>query len=146
MKRVKVDNNRENWINWGKLVKTWATGKNYFEDGKDYPLPNTLAAFRNQLKQANVVMTIPDWVQSVLFVQKYDQALVVRLPPKEMIEASEASLKKLAEDNRGPVAYPLPTLYTDEAWRGGAQAKFGIDELLSFHCERIGEYTINNCL
>jgi hypothetical protein len=146
MERVEVENNRQNWINWGKLVKTWATGKNYFKDGKDYPVPNTLAAFCEQLKQAKVQMKIPDWVQSVLFVQKYDQALVVRLPPKEMIEASETQLKKLAKESGGPVAYPLPTLYTSEAWRGQAQAKFGIEELLLFHCERIGEYTINNCV
>jgi|SRR5882757_6801301 len=145
MQRVEVENNQKNWTNWGKLVKTWVTGKNYFDDGKSYPLPITLASFQAQLDQADVKMSIPDYVQSVLFVQKYDQALVVRLPPKQMIEDSEARLTKLAKDSDGLAAYPLPTLYADEAFGGQVQAKFTLDELLSFHCERIGEYTINYC-
>jgi hypothetical protein len=140
-----MHDDKENWVNWGKLIKTWSTGKNYFNDGRNYPVPNTLAAFREQLKQANVRMTIPDWAQSVLFVQDYDQSLVVRLPPKDLVEAAENDLEALVRAHGGHVAYPMPKFYANEAFAKQPQAKFGIDELLSFHCERIGEYTINNC-
>jgi hypothetical protein len=140
-----VHDDKTNWVNWGKLIKTWATGKNYFKDGKQYPVPNTLAAFREQLLQANVKMTIPDWVQSIQFVQGYDQSLIVRLPPKEMVVAAEKELEDLARAHGGQAAYPLPEFYGKEAWSAKRQTKFDIDELLTFHCERIGEYTINNC-
>ncbi|SDR59903.1 hypothetical protein SAMN05444161_7212 [Rhizobiales bacterium GAS191] len=141
-----MHDDKENWVNWGKLIKTWSTGENYFNDGKSYPVPNTLAAFREQLKQANVKMTIPDWAQSVLFVQDYGQSLVVRLPPKEMVAAAEDELKALGQAKGGHAAYPMPEFYGKEAFAKQPQAKFGVDELLSFHCERIGEYTINYCM
>jgi hypothetical protein len=140
-----MDDDRKNWVNWGKLIKTWSTGKNYLKDGNNYPIPTTLAAFREQLKQAKVTMTIPDWVQSVLFVQDYDQALVVRLPSKDLVEAAEADIKALVRKQGGRAAYPMPKFYANEAFAKQPQAEFGIDELMSFHCERIGEYTINNC-
>jgi hypothetical protein len=31
----------DNYANWGKLVKTWTTGINQFNDNNDYSIPAT---------------------------------------------------------------------------------------------------------
>ena len=36
IERMQVTNHER----WGKLVKTWSTGKNYLDDDNDYPMPD----------------------------------------------------------------------------------------------------------
>ena len=58
---------------WGNLVKTWATGHNYLEDENEYPIPETVDEFKNQLAKAQVFMTVPERYKQVKFVaQDYD--------------------------------------------------------------------------
>ena len=45
---------------WGNLVKTWSTGNNYLEDDNEYPLPETVDEFKEQLAKAQVFMTVPE--------------------------------------------------------------------------------------
>jgi hypothetical protein len=45
---------------WGNLVKTWSTGKNYLEDDNEYPIPESVDEFKEQLAKAQVFMTVPD--------------------------------------------------------------------------------------
>ena len=42
------------------LVKTWATGTNYLDDGNNYPLPTTMDEFKEQLAKAQVFATVPE--------------------------------------------------------------------------------------
>ena len=56
IERLQVTNHER----WGKLVKTWSTGKNYLEDDNDYPLPATIDEFKEQLAKAQVFATVPD--------------------------------------------------------------------------------------
>jgi hypothetical protein len=143
------------FTNWGKLVKTWATGENRLGDGKDYSIPSTHEAtspigvmtkdqFVKMLAMANVKMTIPDRIKRFEFVQDDDSTVVVRIPSKKMINGIEGKLEALVAS--APSAqYPLPQFYTD-AWPDGApQKSLNHDDLLKMHCQRIGEYTINTC-
>jgi hypothetical protein len=62
---------------WGNLVKTWATGHNYLEDDNEYPVPETVDEFKNQLAKAQVFMTVPERFKQVKFVaQEYDRGTV----------------------------------------------------------------------
>ena len=53
---------------WGKLVKTWSTGKNYLEDDNEYPIPQTVEEFKEQLAKAQVFMTVPERFTQIKFV------------------------------------------------------------------------------
>jgi hypothetical protein len=133
-----------NFKKWGLLVKTWATGIDHVQDGTAYPMPTTLGEFREQVKRAGADMTIPERITALQMVPGDDHTLVVRLPPGQMILDSEA---KLTEDGSHPGGekYPLPEFYA-RLWYGKPQMACGTKDLLDVHAERIGEYTINNCM
>ncbi len=42
IERLQVTNHER----WGNLVKTWAIATNYLEDDNSYPLPETVAEFK----------------------------------------------------------------------------------------------------
>ncbi len=67
---------------WGNLVKTWSTGKNYLEDDNEYPIPQTVDEFKEQLAKAQVFMTVPERFKQIKFVAQDMDTIVVRLPPK----------------------------------------------------------------
>src|SRR6202163_2656833 len=90
---------------WGQLVKTWATGKNYLEDENEYPIPQSVDEFKEQLAKAQVFMTVPERFKHIKFVSQEQDTIVVRLPPKVMIADSEALL------NEPGATYPLPPFY-----------------------------------
>lgn len=126
----------KNYQRWGQLVKTWTTGVNHIGDGHDYPIPTTVDEFKTQLSNAGCEATVPDSYQTLQVVQGDLEHLVIRLPPKVMIEAAE---QELTQD---PGGYPLPWFYGELAF-GGAVPQ--IADKLSFHDMRIGDYTISNC-
>jgi hypothetical protein len=142
MDRVEITDELPNWENWGKLIKTWATGTNRFNDGNDWSPPKSLAELQSQLKRAQVTMHIPDRFKNVRFEQDLmiDDTLVIRLPAKELIEEAEARLGAAS----GKIHYPLPVFY-DPVWAMQGRADFPADEILRIHSRRIGEYTIRNC-
>ena len=131
--RVQIANNER----WGKLVKTWATGRNYLEDGNSYPKPANLEEFKEQLARAQVGATIPAHIKSFAFAEAELDTLLVRLPRKEMIEDSEARLTEPG------ATYPLAPFY--KRVFGGKDPDIAKSDILKFHAERMGEYTINNC-
>ena len=134
MDRLRVTNHEA----WGRLVKTWATGKNYVGDDNEYPLPKTLDEFKEQLALAQVFANVPEWARRVTFVSSDDDEIVVRLPPKVMIEDSEAILAQPGG------TYPVPDFYK--------RIFKGIDPVISdadklrVHAERIGDYTVSVCI
>jgi hypothetical protein len=132
--RLRVTNNEA----WGKLIKTWATGKNYLEDGNEYPVPRSMAEFKEQLATAQVFANIPEWAKTVKFVSPEEGEIIVRLPPKFMIEDSETILSQPGG------SYPIPEFY--KRIFNGMDPVIPHSEKLKVHAERIGDYTISLCV
>ena len=126
----------KNFQRWGQLVKTWSTGVNHIKDGNEYPIPKTMAEFTQQLSDAGCQATVPASYTTIEVVQGDLQKLIIRLPPKVMIEAAEEELTQSQD------AYPLPVFYSERAFNGQPPQ---IDDKLTFHDMRIGDYTISNC-
>lgn len=132
--------------NWGTLVKTWVTGTNSIPASKDSLKPlgaMTKEQFQSVLSNAGVTMTIPDKVTTFVFVQDDESTVIVRVPSKKVVEGIQGQLEALAKAG-AEAPYPLPTFYT-ENWPPLVQHNLNMDELLTMHCQRIGEYTINTC-
>jgi hypothetical protein len=115
-----------NWEAYGNKVKAWAKGV--------APFPATVGELAEQLAAANVGATIPEWFERLEFVQEDEHTLIVKLPPKSVLEAQEAAFR----DHQG--SYPLASYY---ARVFATQPK--IDDKLAFQAERIGDYTISVC-
>ena len=126
-----------NFERWGNLVKTWATGRNYLADGNSYPVPETVDQLLTQLALAQVGATVPTRFKSVHFLSADQETLVIRLPPKEMIEDSEAQFEAGA-------VYALPPFY--KRVFNNTDPNIPDAEKLKFHAERIGDYTIRTCM
>src|SRR5262245_44751898 len=133
IERLQVTNHER----WGKLVKTWATGVNYMDDENNYPLPETMEEFKEQLAKAQVFATVPERFTKIEFVSSEQDTILVRLPPKVMIEDSESLLNKPGS------TYPLPPFY--KRLFNGLDPVIPEEERLRVHAERIGDYTISVC-
>ena len=100
MEIIKVDS----FLNWGKLVKTWATGKSYFENDSPpitidkLPIPRTLDELKAQTLLVGAGVTIPANVVGLAIVQYTPDTMVIRLPPKARIEATEKTLSEPGTD------------------------------------------------
>jgi hypothetical protein len=128
------DTNHERW---GQLVKTWATGINYLGDENEYPLPQNMEEFKEQLAKAQVFATVPERFKRIEFVSSDQETILVKLPPKVMIEDSESLLNKPGS------TYPLPPFY--KRLFGGLDPVIPEEEKFRVHAERIGDYTISLC-
>jgi hypothetical protein len=144
----------KNYEKWGQLVKTWVTGNNQFNDGNDYSIPATKDSlqplgsmtkekFQSMLSNAGVVMTIPERIKTFVFVQDDDSTVIVRVPAKRVVEHIQGQLEGLISAG-GAAKYPLPSFYADN-WPPNEQKSVDENKLLTMHCQRIGEYTINTC-
>ncbi|MFZ0853219.1 MAG: hypothetical protein WAO08_28980 [Hyphomicrobiaceae bacterium] len=131
----------ESFLNWGKLVKTWATGKSYFQNDSPpitidkLPIPRTLDELKAQTLLVGAGVTIPANVVGLAIVQYTPYTLVIRLPPKARIEAMEKSLSE-----PGTTPYDLPDFYADFINR-----PLDVKERLEMHACRIGDYTMSMC-
>ena len=154
--------NVTNATNWGKLVKSWSTGKNYFDPAKPAPLmPNTVEELMAQCQTYHCGAKLADWVKGLAIVHYSPETLVFRLPPKALIERSEAMLREANTPSGGqgrnppprgasttPTLesgdYPLPDFYTNFLKiRPDQRTKKDIED---FHHARIGEYSVNSCI
>jgi len=133
IERLQVTNHER----WGNLVKTWSTGKNYLEDDNEYPIPETVEEFKEQLAKAQVFATVPERFKHVKFIMQEQDTITVRLPPKVMIADSEALL------NEPGATYPLPPFY--KRLFNGMDPVIPENEKFRVHAERIGDYTISAC-
>ena len=137
-----------NWTNWGNLVKSWASGENRV--GKQFtgmppgaapPIPQSRDELIQQCKDADVGMVIPDRVKAVQFIQANEETLLIRLPAKPMLLDSEQAIRANIQD------YPLPSFY-HEFWATGPSLlppTLTPDNVMTFHADRIGDYTISQC-
>ena len=125
-----------NYENWGKLVKTWATGEDYIQNGHKYPVPRTLDEVKRQLRAANTGLELPARIQHLQVVVGRSDTLLLRLPPPDLVKASEKRLE--TKD------YSLPPFYNDHY---GTAAPELPDKTarMKFHAQRIGDYSIANC-
>lgn len=123
---------------WGKLVKSWATGRNYVvPDGAPFPIPRTLDELLAIAKSIDLAITFPDGMVGLAVIQYSPQTAVIKLPPKAMVEDTEARL-------RAPDAvYPMPKFY--DAFFGVPLPRLSVDKLFDLHAARIGDYSIRNC-
>jgi len=133
IERLQVSNHER----WGKLVKTWATGTNYLEDDNTYPIPETVDEFKEQLAKAQVFATVPVRFKHIKFVSQEQDTITVKLPPKVMIEDSEALL------NQAGSTYPLPPFY--KRLFNGIDPVIPEQDKFKVHAERIGDYTLSLC-
>jgi hypothetical protein len=153
--RINVSNSEK----WGRLVKTWATGKNYVdhavtdevpfpvavETPPKYPKPTSFKDFVAQCTRAGVTLVFEDGNDTpvgedepmgFVLLQVTSDTAVLRLPAKEKIEESERNLT--LRD------YTLPPFYT-RVFGQVPQAQSKVQKMI-LHAERIGEYTINTCM
>lgn len=126
-----------NYENWGKLMKTWATGEDYVKNGHHFPRPNSLDDLKEQLRMAQTGVVLPARIQCLQVVAGRSDTLLLRLPPPDLIKAAEMRLE--TDDYAMPAFYnehydgQAPTSLPDKAAR------------MKFHAQRIGDYTIANC-
>ncbi len=132
----------ESIVRWGLLIKTWATGRSYFNSGPDQvkieelPVPRTLEELKTQAARVGANICLPDHVRGLAVVQYSADTLVIRLPPKERIDAMEQVLSAGTPDNK----YPFPAFYARFLDR-----ELTADQRLEVHASRIGDYTISMC-
>ena len=134
IERLQITNHER----WGKLVKTWSTGKNYLEDDNEYPVPETVEEFKEQLAKAQVFATVPERFKHIQFVTSDQETLLLKLPPKVMIEDSEARLSEAG------ATYPIPPFY--KRLFNGTDPVIPEADKFKVHAERIGDYTISFCM
>ncbi len=138
--------------NWGKLVKSWSTGRNYFDSTQPAPQPpRTVRDLKEQLKRYECDAELAPWVKGIAILQGSHETLAIRIPPKELIERTEAILEKAnggsADAARLPALergdYPLPEFYMQFLRTRPDQRS--LEVLLSFHNARVGDYSICSC-
>ena len=128
----------DNDILWGKLVKSWATGRNYIRpDDPPFPIPRTLDELLKLTRDVGLTITFPDGMVGLAIIQYSPQTAVIKLPPKAMVEETEARLRE-----RGAV-YPMPKFYED--FFGTSLPSLTEEQLFNLHAARIGDYSIRNC-
>jgi hypothetical protein len=141
-------------VEWGKLVKSWSTGENYFvKDGPRIPVPRTLEELMDQCRIFRCGAKVGDWITGLAIMTYGPSTLGLRIPPAEIIKRSEERIKKAntpmpgnaqPNPNLAPGDYPVPDFY----------AKFlklkpterDLKTVMDFHHRRVGEYTVNSCM
>lgn len=122
-------------LEWGRLVKSWATGRSYFGPGTAVPpIPQSIAELKTQCSAAGINIEIPASITGLAFLQYSPETLSIRLPPKVLIDESEAIL---AKNN-----YSMPQFYLDFFNNSPSDEQGRLD----FHACRIGEYSVNSCM
>jgi hypothetical protein len=160
MPHEKITVGQNDFLAWGKLVKTWATGRNYVDhviteanpvpttqDAK-YPKPRSFGDFWDQCVAANVGLVFDDGKLTpvpraagvgLAVVQGDTDVFVLRLPPEGILSDHETRIIN-------GTTYSLPVFYT-RIFGGlplpGEQATKV--QRMTIHAERIGDYTLSTC-
>lgn len=121
---------------WGRLVKTWATGKSNFPTTSidKLPVPRTLDELKAQCTLVGVEITVPAKFTGFAVIQHGPETLALRLPAKAMVEAAEADLDQ-------GLPYALPHFY--EVYCGPLNVQ--PNQRKDFQACRIGDYSIASC-
>jgi hypothetical protein len=116
----------EDYIEMGRLVAEWAIDP--------ARRPGGLRALREQLAGIAVV---PERLRTMTFVQGTLEHLVLRLPPRALVEDA---LERMS-DPMGSPSYRLPQFYADHCRPGFGPVMTPLDTLLA----RVGDQTIAQC-
>jgi hypothetical protein len=127
--------------NWGRLVKTWATGVSHLQGVTidKLPVPRTIQDIKDQcaLPGVQVSITIPASLTGLAVLQHGPETLALRLPAKKMVEAAEAELSAQG------ATYPLPAFYS--TFCGPLHGVDSPDKKKLLQALRIGDYSIGTC-
>jgi hypothetical protein len=153
-RRIKTDNPFE----MGRLLKTWATGRNYVDnpqfpipgaDNGKHPRPTSFKEFVDQCTANGVLLTYDDAAgtpvaaadqMGFVMLQGDTSTLVVRLSPKGYIDKSEQVVINTA-------GYALTEFYKDVLVDPTVKPTKVDNELhrMETHAAAIGDYTIRTC-
>jgi hypothetical protein len=137
-----IDINLVDFERWGRLIKTWATGKSYFEDIEpkltidQLPVPRTREEFEHQCRLAQTGLHVPSSMRGFTIIQHTWDQLFVSLPPKERIEEFERRMR-----GEGPSEYRFFPSFYGKFLGSVLEA----DEKLNVQACRIGDYSISFC-
>jgi hypothetical protein len=168
--RINVDNHAA----WGKLVKSWATGRDYVtfvptaaKPVPDEPAAGATLAFPKPTSFKDMVTTCQKHQVGLHFVptatsqktfctgdepigfvllQGSPEISILRLPAKEKVHESENAMT--GAGGAASADYPVPAFYGDVFGDGSVPASIRpmtVLEKMEFHAKRVGEYTINTC-
>lgn len=130
--RVRISSADE--AQWGKLVKSWATGKNYFDATEPaIPVPTSIDELKQQCARFNITITVPANIVNLKVINDTADTLTIKLPMASRIADSEQAITR-------PGGYPLPACYEQFLRHPSQMSK------MDFHACRIGDYTISNCV
>ncbi|MBV8697035.1 hypothetical protein [Bradyrhizobium sp.] len=139
---------------WGKLVKSWATGRNYvdYQGSEENPVPTapdnkfqkprSFEEFWDQCQWAQVDLFFDDANNTpvrrdvgigLIVLQGDSDVFVLRLPPQEILLEHEARFLKGSTYQLPDFYAKIPELMTTKVGR------------MTIHAERVGEYTLNTC-
>ena len=123
-------------VTWGRLVKTWATGKSNFPTVSidKLPVPRTLDDLKAQCSWSAWRSPFPPKFTGLAILQHGPETLALRLPAKAMVEAAEADLDQ-------GVPYAMPHFY--EVFCGPLNVQ--PNQRKDFQACRIGDYSIASC-
>jgi hypothetical protein len=132
--RINIDNDNQNWLNWGNLVQIW------IDDATTRP--TTVGQLRAQLIDNSVSACVagPDTrpVEILSYFDSPDDPLQLMIPTRAMRDA------KLGTVQPGPYNTNMPLFY-DIAFGGAPRVNLSAEEARNFAIRRIGEYTVNEC-
>ena len=112
-------------------------------DGSSVALPMAVAMtadeFQTRVAAAGVsVTTMPPQYKNVIIVQGNVDTMVMRLPPKDTLQGSE-------DDLLNGTVYSFRSFYTD-LYQSDPRLPKDQAGIMQLHANRIGEYTLNNCM
>jgi hypothetical protein len=128
----------DNYHAWGELVKSWV------KDPKSRP--GNIDEFRAQVKQADPGGSIPTTYTDLELIptSSADTILRIRLPPLDLLKASEDALKT--------DQYDLPDFYKLLMYNSNLKDDTPPPDVpppeggrMVFHNNRVGEYTVKFC-
>jgi hypothetical protein len=133
MLRIDIQNDNQNWLNWGNLVQLW------IDDAQ--PRPTTVRALKDQMTKYSVVATVDGTDDRVVYIQSYlsspGDPLVIVIPTPSMRNGKLGTV--------GPGPYNVMPLFYDIAYAGAPRANLSAQEARDFALRRIGEYCVNEC-
>lgn len=112
-------------------------------DGSATALPMAVAMtvdeFKTRVAAAGVeISEMPTQYKNVIIVQGNVETMVMRLPPKDTLQGSE-------DDLLNGTVYPFRSFYA-ELYGGPPHSPTDRGDIMQLHANRIGEYTLNNCM
>lgn len=126
-------------IKWGKLIKSFATGRNYLSPGADpIPLPRTLDDLKKLCQDVGLQISMPSYHKGLVVIQMSEEVFSIRLPPKTMVDEMEDFLK--TDDGN----YTVPSFY--DRFYAKELVLRTVDDKLNFHAARIGDYSVRMCM